>query len=230
MHANLQKSGLEYLMRVSFQVIIGIALFFVAAGDLTYLRGWIYFITYSISIIIGLIYLSKRNPEVLNERAKERSNTEPWDKVLLKFYILLAFFIIYIVAGLDIRFGWSHIPIVYMYPSLIILILSSIFGIWAMRENNNFEATSRIQKDRLQNVCDSGPYKIVRHPGYLAIILWAIVIPFIFGSLYMAIPSILILIVIVIRTYLEDKMLKEKLDGYIKYSRKTKYRLLPFIW
>lgn len=230
MQDKLKKSGFNYLIRVAFQIIIGIILFFVTAGKITYHRGWIYFVTYSFSTIIGLIYLSKYNPEVLNERAKDRKNTEQWDKILLGLYVLLAFFAIYIIAGLDIRFNWSYIPMFYTYPSLVITILASILGVWAMSSNANFEATSRIQNDRIQDVCTSGPYKLVRHPGYLAIILWAIAIPFIFGSLYMLIPSLLIIVVIVIRTGLEDKMLIEKLAGYMEYSCKTKYRLLPFIW
>lgn len=230
MQTKLQKSGFYYLLRVFIQVIIGIILFLVASGTLANLRGWIYFIVYSISTTLGVIYLSINNPEVLNERAKERNNTEPWDKILLKLYILFAFFIVYIFAGIDIRFGWSHIPVFYMYPALAVQILSSILGIWAMKENANFEATSRIQNDRIQKICDSGPYKAVRHPGYLAIVLWAVAIPFVFGSIYMMIPSFFIIAIIVVRTYLEDKMLKGKLAGYIEYSEKTKYRLFPFIW
>jgi len=230
MKTKLQKSGINYLVRVTFQVIIGAILFFVASGTLINLRGLIYFIIYSASTTLGVIYLTIHNPEVLNERAKERNNTEQWDKVLLKLYIFFAFFIIYIVAGIDIRFGWSHIPIFYMFPALAVVILSSILGIWAMNENANFEATSRIQNDRIQKICDSGPYKCVRHPGYLAVALWAVAIPFVFGSKYMIIPSFLILAIIVVRTYFEDKMLKEKLDGYVKYCNITKYRLLPYIW
>ena len=230
MYTKLEKSGSGYLVKVAFQVIIGAILFFVSFGTLKNHQGWIYFAVYTISTILGILYLSKYNPEVLNERAKERNNTEQWDKILLKLYISLAFFIIYIVAGFDIRFGWSSIPIFCMYPALAIIILSSFLAVWAMKENANFEATSRIQNDRIQNICDSGPYKAIRHPGYLAIILWAMAIPFVFGSVYMMIPSFLISIIIVIRTYLEDKMLKEKLVGYVEYCKKTKYRLLPYIW
>lgn len=230
MAKKLEKSGFAYLTRVAFQILLGVFLFFSAAGTISYQRGWIFFTVYSITTILGVIYLSMHNPEVLNERAKERDNTEKWDKVLLKLYILLAFFIIYIVAGLDVRFNWSHLPMFYMYPALVIVILSSVLGIWSMKENANFEATSRIQRDRVQKICDTGPYNIIRHPGYLAVVIWALAIPFVFGSLYMMIPAIFICIVIVIRTYLEDKMLIEKLDGYIDYSLKTKYRLLPFVW
>ncbi|WIV12730.1 isoprenylcysteine carboxylmethyltransferase family protein [Proteiniborus sp. MB09-C3] len=230
MYTKLEKSGINYLIRVAFQIIIGAILFFVSSGTLKNHRGWVYFIVYAISTVLGVLYLSKHNPEVLNERAKERNNTEQWDNILLKIYVALAFFVIYIIAGFDIRFGWSSISVLCMYPALAIVILSSLFAIWAMKENTNFEATSRIQSDRIQNICESGPYKIVRHPGYLAIILWAVAIPFVFGSIYMMIPSFLISVIIVIRTYLEDEMLKKKLVGYVEYSNGTKYRLIPYIW
>lgn len=230
MNTKLKKSGINYLIRVAFQIIIGAILFFVSSGTLKNHRGWVYFIVYTISTVLGVLYLSRHNPEVLNERAKERNNTEQWDKILLKIYVALAFFVIYIIAGFDIRFGWSSISIFCMYPALAIVILSSLLAIWAMKENANFEATSRIQSDRIQNICESGPYKIVRHPGYLAIILWAVAISFVFGSIYMMIPSFFISVIIVIRTYLEDEMLKKKLVGYVEYSNRTKHRLLPYIW
>ncbi len=230
MQKDLQKSGIDYLLRVGFQVVIGLILFLVASGTLTYLRGWIYFVFYLTSTTLGVIYLSKHNPEVFNERAKKRDNTEQWDKVLLTVYVVFAIFVIYIIAGLDIRFGWSHIPIIHMYPAIGIVVISSVLMVWAMKENANFEATSRVQSDRIQVICDSGPYGIVRHPGYLSIVLWATAIPFVFGSMVMIIPSSIILVVIVVRTYLEDKMLKEKLEGYLNYSNKVKYRLIPFIW
>lgn len=230
MQKNLQKGGINYLLKVGFQVVTGLILFLVASGTLTNLRGWIYFIVYSISTTFGVIYLSKNNPEVFNERAKKRDNTEQWDKVLLTVYVVFAIFVIYIIAGLDIRFGWSHIPIIHMYPAISIVVISSVLMIWAMKENANFEATSRVQSDRIQAICDSGPYGAIRHPGYLSIVLWAIATPFVFGSVVMMIPSSIILVVIVVRTYLEDKMLKEKLKGYLKYSDKVKYRLLPFVW
>ena len=230
MQTKLDKAGIVYIVKAIFQDIIAAVLFFASAGTLRWVRGWVYFIMYVFSTTIGVFYLSKYNTELLNERTKDRDNTEKWDKILLKLYIALAFFIIYVVAGMDIRYRWSSISIIYMYPALVIIILSSCLMVWAMKENANFEATSRIQSDRIQNVCQFGPYSIIRHPGYLAIILWAVAIPFVFGSLYMMIPSFIISAIIVIRTYLEDRMLKERLSGYMEYSNRTKYRLIPYIW
>ena len=117
-----------------------------------------------------------------------------------------------------------------MIPGFILYISSSIFVNWAMIVNTHFEATVRIQKDRDHKVISEGPYRLVRHPGYLGAILWAIGIPMILGSFYGYIPSVVAIILFIIRTFLEDKTLQDELDGYYDYSKKVKFRLLPGIW
>ena len=117
-----------------------------------------------------------------------------------------------------------------MIPGYLLYISSNILLIWAMALNRHFEATVRIQKDRGHKVITSGPYKIIRHPGYLSAILWAIGLPMILGSVYGFIPSAAAIIVIVIRTGLEDRTLLNELEGYTEYSKKVKYRLIPGIW
>lgn len=231
MKYKLDKSGINYLVRVLFQVLIGTALFYVSAGRIFVLRGVIYFSLYIVLAVVGVILLAGRNSEVLNERAKKRDNTKSWDKVLLKVYILLAFFGVYIAAGLDAgRYPEARISFDFIYPGVLIYVFSSAFSIWAMSENQYFEATSRIQTDRGQVVCSSGPYRFIRHPGYLSILLWCISVPLIFGSVYTIMPVICVFVIIVIRTYLEDNMLKKELPGYIEYSNRVRYRLIPFIF
>lgn len=111
------------------------------------------------------------------------------DKVLVGLYVIIGFFGVHIVAGLDIvRFKWSELSINYMYPALIPYIFSVVIVAWAMLENKHFEATVRIQGNREHQVISSGPYAVVRHPGYSAIVLWAISIPFVLGSLFACIP------------------------------------------
>jgi protein-S-isoprenylcysteine O-methyltransferase Ste14 len=96
--------------------------------------------------------------------------------------------------------------------------------------NPFFEPTVRIQNDREHRVISVGPYAYVRHPGYLSGITWVSSIPLILGSLYGVIPVILYISLMIVRTYLEDKTLKEELAGYIDYSEKVRYRLFPFVW
>ena len=110
------------------------------------------------------------------------------------------------------------------------VIISDVLIVWAMVQNPFFEPTVRIQKDRNQRVISNGPYRIVRHPGYLSGILWHLAMPMIFGSGLTLVYSLLIVVLLVVRTYLEDKTLQGELEGYQGYTRKTRHRLLPGVW
>lgn len=99
-----------------------------------------------------------------------------------------------------------------------------------MITNRYFETTVRIQKDRGHQVIATGPYKIVRHPGYVGIILSVLSFSLIIGSLFSLIPAGIIILLFIVRTLLEDKTLHDELDGYPEYSKQVKYRLLPGIW
>jgi Putative protein-S-isoprenylcysteine methyltransferase len=227
----IDKSGINYIIRLCFQLLFMILSFFIAAGNVFIARVWIYFGIAAAVYLISSIILIKCNPELMNERAKARDNTKAWDKLLLGLYIFIAFFGIHIVAGLDVgRFKWSCMDVSYFVPGLVLYILSSVFGGWAMIVNKYFEATVRIQDDREHKVIKEGPYKIVRHPGYMSILLGITGVPLMIGSLYAFICSAAVIVIIVIRTALEDKMLQRELRGYSDYSRQVKYRLILFIW
>jgi protein-S-isoprenylcysteine O-methyltransferase Ste14 len=112
----------------------------------------------------------------------------------------------------------------------LLFVFSSFLVVWAMVENPFFEPTVRIQEDRGHRVVSTGPYAVVRHPGYLSGILWTSSIPLIIGSLYAFIPAVLYGVLMVLRTHLEDRTLKDELAGYEEYSEKVRYRLFPGIW
>lgn len=226
----LQKQAAKYTVKVMLQRILGLACFLLAAGTLRYMRGWIYFSIYFIISIITLVIMFYNRTETLSERGKKHDNTKSWDKICVGVYVLSAFYVIYIITGLDVRFGWSHLPTAYLYAGLVLYAISTVMGIWPLMENKHFESMSRFQSDRKQTVITTGPYRFVRHPGYLAIIVWALAVPMILGSLYAGLVSAVIIITITIRTYLEDAMLKNELSGYLDYASKVKYRLIPFIW
>jgi protein-S-isoprenylcysteine O-methyltransferase Ste14 len=136
-----------------------------------------------------------------------------------------------IVAGLDHRFGWSpEFPLWLIVLGLILIALGYAFGVWAFVENRFFSSTVRIQTDRGHVVCDSGPYRIVRHPGYAGNILPLLGIVLALGSVWTLIPAAVALIIAVIRTTLEDQTLQEELPGYRDYARRVHYRLLPGIF
>jgi protein-S-isoprenylcysteine O-methyltransferase Ste14 len=142
----------------------------------------------------------------------------------------LAYYGIYIVAGLGNRLYWDRLPIECFYVGTGLYLFSCVFSVWPVIENKHFEATSRIQDNRGQTVIKTGPYKIIRHPGYAGIVLWAIASYLMFGTFPVGIVCFVVIVTIWIRTYLEDKMLKNELLGYLEYSQTVKYRLLPFIW
>jgi protein-S-isoprenylcysteine O-methyltransferase Ste14 len=136
-----------------------------------------------------------------------------------------------IVAGLDRRWDWSPPFEPWLaIPGLCLVAVGYGFAVWAMIENEFFSGTVRIQRDRGHRVCDSGPYGFLRHPGYAgnALALPAMVLAL--GSLWTAIPAAFALVVIVLRTSLEDKTLVKELPRYRDYSRRVRYRLVPGIW
>lgn len=230
MNMEIKKGAKKYLFILLFQRIIGMGLFFVTAGTFLNIRGIINLSLYFIVSLITCIIMYIKHQETLAERGKKRDNTEFWDKILLPIFFLLAFYGIYIVAGLGVRFEWASLSMEWFYIGIVLYLISCIFGIWPVLENKYFESTSRIQNDREQVIVTSGPYRIIRHPGYFGIVLWAIASAFMFGTLSVGIVSGIIITVILIRTYMEDKMLKNELNGYFDYSNKVRYRLIPFIW
>lgn len=226
----INKSGLQYIVRIYAQLLLLAVAFFIAAGDLNILRAWIYFGIAAVSYIVSSSMLINYNPNLINERAKERENTKSWDKVLVGLYLLLGLLGIHIIAGLDSRFGWSSPSIKFLIPGAVLYIIAAFGQVKSMLVNKHFEVSARIQDDREHQVVKEGPYKLVRHPGYASVILSFIAIPFIIGSLYALICSAAVFIIMFIRTALEDKMLQEELPGYSQYTTEVKFRLIPGIW
>lgn len=211
-------------------ILIVMVFLFGSAGTLYWLRGWIY-VGYSVSYqLFYLLLLLSMNPQLLNERGKYNlKKTKPYDR-----YFLASFFVFgsatFIIAGLDIRFHWSTIPSIVVYPSIVILVLTSIVALWAHVCNSHFILTSRNDKLGSQQVCTTGPYRHIRHPGYFSAIFQWLSYPLILGSWFCLIPASIYMACIIARTYYEDKMLKRELDGYTEYATSTKYRLIPYIW
>lgn len=217
----------KWWIKSVFGILIVAATLFIPAGRLDWVWGWaLVAITTVWVIAIALV----SGPELLAERAQARKGTKAWDMVLLGF-VGLAAMARPIVAGLDVRFEWTaHMPVGLHIAALAIAVLGYALGIWAMASNPFFSKTVRIQDDRGQTVATGGPYRIVRHPGYVGAIAFELAIPIMLGSWWALIPGGLAALVFVIRTALEDKTLQEDLPGYTEYAQQTRYRLLPGIW
>ena len=205
----------------------------VCGGDFGWWQAWIYSLLIVAAGIGGRIWAEQRHPGLSAERQniKKIQSSKAWDKVLAPLMALSVVFPMVIVAGLDHRYGWSPVfPLWLIVIGFILISLGYAFADWALAENRFFSSTVRIQTDRGHVVCDSGPYRIVRHPGYAGNILPLLGIVLALGSVWTLIPAAVALIIAVIRTALEDRTLQKELPGYRDYARRVRYRLIPGIY
>ncbi len=206
-------------------VLVG-ALLFLPAGSFAFTGGWVFIgLLFIPMLILGAALLIK-SPELLQKRldAKEKENTQK-GVVALSGLLFLAGFI---VAGLDYRFGWSHVPTWLVIVASVILLASYALYAEVMRENAYLSRTIEVQEG--QKVVSSGLYGIVRHPMYAVTIWLFLSIPLVLGSFFSLLCFLPYPIIMVVRILNEEKVLAEGLDGYADYKKKVKYRLIPFIW
>ena len=205
-------------------------LVFWPAGRLGWLAGWLYVGIVAVTFLVNAIYIKRVNPELIEARMRIGKGTKRWDFVWGAFFgpALLA---IYVVAGFDaIRFEWSTMSPVFWPIGLILFVPGAALFAWSMGVNPFFEKTVRIQSERGHRVIDTGPYAHVRHPGYLGFFGWCLSAPLLLGSWWAFVPAILSVVLLTVRTALEDRTLREDLEGYEAYSQRVPNRLLPGIW
>ena len=208
------------------------AFFFASAGRRDLPRAWLFFGAAFVYFVASTLTVYRFNPELLVVRLTvRRKGSKGWDEVLMRAANLTGMLLMPVVAGFDVgRYGWSSLGIVYVVPGFALFVLGAVLITWAMSVNRFFESTVRIQEDRSHVVVSTGPYGLVRHPGYLAGIVWMSSIPLILGSLYAFVPLALYGGMMVLRTYLEDKTLREELPGYSEYAERVRFRLIPWVW
>lgn len=227
----LTKGGIHALVDPYWWLILQVVILFIAAGRLDMPQVWLYFIVVVIASTLINIILFKYALDLLNKRGEMPEGTPTWDKICLAVLFGNTLIFIPLVAGLDIgRFLWSNLGFFWMIVGIVMYSIGAFLVYWAMIINQHFEGTARIQKDRDHQAVTKGPYKIVRHPGYVGMLLGLIAAPLMLGSLFALIPALIACISLIVRTSLEDKMLRNELKGYSEYAKKVKYRLLPGIW
>ncbi len=206
---------------------------FVCGGDFSWWQAWVFSLLIVAAGVGGRILAEQRHPGLLAERQNigNIQEAKTWDKVLAPLMALSVGFPLVIVAGLDHRFGWSPVfPLWLIVLGIFLIAVGYALAVWALVENRFFSGVVRIQTDRGHVVCDSGPYRIVRHPGYAGNILALPGVVLALGSLWTLIPAAVALVIAVIRTALEDRTLQEELPGYQEYARRVRYRLFPGIY
>jgi protein-S-isoprenylcysteine O-methyltransferase Ste14 len=222
-------SARQWIRLVVVYLLIPLILL-ICGGELGWWQAWLYSILILAAGIGGRMWAEQRHPGLTAERQniKNIQNAKAWDKVLAPLMAVSVVFPMVIVAGLDHRYNWSsEFPLWLIVIGFILISLGYAFGAWALSENRFFSSVVRVQMDRGHVVCDSGPYRFVRHPGYAGSILALFGIVLALGSVWTLIPAAMATIIAVIRTELEDRALQEELRGYRDYAQRVRYRLFP---
>lgn len=215
------------ILQVVIQYFIFALVLFLTSGKLNWSWAWAFM---GVNVVILLINALILSPELMAERGEVKEDVESWDRTIALLGVILTLATI-ILPGLDLRYGWSpQLNSSIQITGLIFYALGMGLFSWSMVSNPFFSGTVRIQMDRGHVVATSGPYRYVRHPGYVGYITSWIATALALGSLWTLIPATLLLITMTIRTALEDKTLQQKLEGYKEYAEQVRYRLLPGIW
>jgi len=208
-----------------------ILLFF--GGDWRWTEGWVYSIIFYVTCSANLLYLHFKDPALLKERfgSPIQKEQKPWDKVVLLLFFL-EFLVWFAIMPLDARrFHWSpEFPLWIRIAGALLLILSMALVFEALRENTFAAPVVKMQKERGQKVISTGMYGVVRHPMYAGAVLLFISTPLLLGSVYGLVIGLLLIITIAARSVGEEAMLKRELEGYSDYTKKVKWRIIPFVF
>jgi protein-S-isoprenylcysteine O-methyltransferase Ste14 len=229
-HPNVAAGILKRVGTVAIFLVLIAVILFLAAGRLNWTWAWVYLGICLVSVLITGPITLRTSPETIAERG-ELKMTKKWDKVVSGLYALAMYFALPLVAGLDVGFGWARdLSVAWHVAGAVVLAVGLELSAWAMIANAYFSTAVRIQSDRGHTVCSTGPYRFVRHPGYVGFNLQALGVPILLGSLWALIPGITAAVLMIIRTSLEDRTLQAELPGYREYVQEVRYRLVPGIW
>ena len=219
---------------VQMVIVVVVAPFIpmIISGKWDWWQAWAYALVSVLAFAVSRLVVNRVHPDLIAERARfmQAKDTKSWDKVLAPL-LGIGSILILVVAGLDRFYGWStafsqSLNVV----ALIGILLGYGFSSWALVENRFFSGTVRIQTERGHHVITTGPYRLIRHPGYAGGLFGYVFIPLLLDSLWAFVPAILLGIVMIVRTALEDATLQKELPGYAEYAQKTRFRLIPGVW
>ena len=218
------------IVRGAVTILVFFAILFLPAGKFDWWEGWTFILVFLIATSVLGLWMRRKDPELLSERSQPGENVERWDRIIMSIYTILLI-IMLIVAGIDSgRLDLSSPPLFLRLAGWCGLAISLLMVAWTMSSNTFLSKMVRIQDDRGHVVVTQGPYRYIRHPMYVGVILAMISTPLVLGSFWALIPAGMIVILFIVRTYLEDNALKEKLSGYSDYSAQVRFRLIPGIW
>jgi protein-S-isoprenylcysteine O-methyltransferase Ste14 len=204
-------------------------LLFVPAWTLNYWQAWVFIVVFMTAVSIIGLYLSLKDPELLERRKKFGPGTEqsPAQKIIMTIAIL-ADLGLFVFCALDHRFGWSPVPAFVSIVGNVLVVLGLFIDLLVFRENSFGGST--IETVEGQNVISTGPYALVRHPMYVGVLVMVIGVPLALGSWWGLAIIALVVPVLMWRILDEERLLKQELWGYAEYTQKVHYRLVPYLW
>jgi protein-S-isoprenylcysteine O-methyltransferase Ste14 len=212
------------------QVLLTLGIFtlviFISAGRLDFVWGWVYFGLACLSLLLGAIYVLRHNPQAINERGRPAEGQKRWDKIIIAIYAPLSVSV-YVVSGLDARFNWSAVSLWLHLLGVALTAVCSTLTYAAMAHNPFLSMYVQVAEARGHQVASSGPYRHIRHPMYLSLVLSWPALALLLGSVWALIPGLASLMII-IRTALDDHTLLR--SCLVTPSMPARYATLPGLW
>ena len=220
------------------RLVVRMSLFAVAllwpAGTWQWWEAWALVGLWTIYGVVTVHYFLRHDPALLAERMKLvpfQKEQKVWDKVLMLLFFIAGIGL-YLIPGFDVvRYEWSEtLPIWIKVIAMLVHLPCFLFLGWVMRENTFLSQVVKIDIERDHQVINTGPYALVRHPMYIVVIILLFAVPVALGSRFALIIAVFLTVLLIIRTYIEDRTLHAELKGYPEYAKQTQYRLIPGIW
>lgn len=212
--------------RVAMFIPVMMLMVFWPAGTFAYWEGWVYLLILLGPALAIFPWLLKNSPELLANRMRmrEKGTTQQWLVILSGVFLVAA----YVLPGFDHRWGWSDVPAVVVIAADVLVLLGYLGVLWVFRENRF--ASRVVEVTQAQRVIDTGPYAWMRHPMYVGVIVMYLASPIALGSYWALLPALLMVPVLVVRILDEEALLRRELPGYVDYTERVRYRLVPGVW
>ncbi|SEM47440.1 Protein-S-isoprenylcysteine O-methyltransferase Ste14 [Pseudomonas sp. ok272] len=226
-------SPMSRAMAITYAVGVPLALLvliFLPAGSFAWWPGWVFIAVLLLGFVVSAGILAKVNPVIFRARSRVQAGTKGWDKALLWLMLPLMTTVLPVGAFDAGRFHGAAAPAAVVWLGYAGIVLGLALATWAQAVNPFFEPGVRLQSERHHHVIDSGPYRVVRHPGYVAALLLFFGMALALGSFWALVPAALTAGLLVLRTAWEDQMLHAELAGYAEYARRVRWRLVPGLW
>ena len=230
MAAQRETSRGKIVFRTLLYLVIMLVVFFAPAGRLDWWEGWIFLSGFLGCTIFIAIWMRRYDPDLVKERTQRGENVKGWDNILMAFYTVLLLAMLVLASFDSGRFNWSPTSLAAKICGGIGLLFAFSLVWRVMAENTYLSERVRIQEERGHRVVSTGPYSVVRHPMYVGIIVAIICTPLVLDSWLALVPGVLIAVIFIIRTAMEDRTLQDELPGYREYAARVRYRLVPGIW